>query len=238
MNTPTPMIPWPELIQGTLIKRFKRFLADIRLEDDRVITTHCPNSGSMRGCSEPGRTVYLSRSDAPNRRYQYTWEMIQMPQSLVCVNTLVANRLVRKAVIEGAIQELSGCRFVRSEVKCFETSRLDLLLENSTGGLCFVEIKSCTQVENEIAYFPDAVTTRGRKHLVDLQRLVSLGNRAVIFFLVQRTDSRLFRPADHIDPAYGNELRAAFQNRVEIQCYDVDLTLQGIRINNAIPWEL
>ena len=161
-----------------------------------------------------------------------------MPTSLVCVNTLVANRLVQKAVIEEAIQALSGYRFVRSEVKCFENSRLDLLLENSTGGLCFVEIKSCTQVENEIAYFPDAVTTRGRKHLVDLQRQVSLGNRAVIFFLVQRSDARLFRPADHIDPAYGNELRSAFQNRVEIQAYDVDLTLQGIRLNNTIPWEL
>lgn len=232
------MIHWPKLAQGTLIKRYKRFLADIKLEDDRVITAHCPNSGSMRGCSEPGRTVYLSWSDAPNRRYPYTWEMIQMPKSLVCVNTLVANRLVRKAVMERIVQPLSGYRFVRSEVKCFENSRLDLLLENSTGGLCFVEIKSCTQVEDEIAYFPDAVTTRGRKHLVDLQRQAGLGNRAVIFFLIQRADARLFRPADHIDPAYGTELRAAFQNRVEIHAYDVDLTLKGIRLNNAIPWEL
>jgi len=161
-----------------------------------------------------------------------------MPKSLVCVNTLVANRLVRKAVMERIVQPLSGYRFVRSEVKCFENSRLDLLLENSTGGLCFVEIKSCTQVEDEIAYFPDAVTTRGRKHLVDLQRQAGLGNRAVIFFLIQRADARLFRPADHIDPAYGTELRAAFQNRVEIHAYDVDLTLKGIRLNNAIPWEL
>jgi sugar fermentation stimulation protein A len=232
------MLPWPKLIQGVLIKRYKRFLADIRLEDDEVITAHCPNSGSMRGCSEPGRTVYLSRSDAPKRRYAYTWEMIQMPKSLVCVNTLVANRVVRKAAIDRSIPALSGYRFVRSEVKCFENSRMDLLLENSTGGLCFVEIKSCTQVENEIAYFPDAVTTRGRKHLVDLQRQVGLGNRAVIFFLVQRADARSFMPADHIDPAYGNELRAAFQNRVEILSYDVDITLQGIRINNVIPWEL
>jgi sugar fermentation stimulation protein A len=232
------MIPWPKLVQGVLIKRYKRFLADIRFQEDEVITAHCPNSGSMRGCSEPGRTVYLSRSDAPKRRYAYTWEMIQMPKSLVCVNTLVANRVVRKAAIDGSIPALSGYRFVRSEVKCFENSRLDLLLENSTGGLCFVEIKSCTQVENEIAYFPDAVTTRGRKHLVDLQRQAGLGNRAVIFFLVQRADARLFKPADHIDPAYGNELRAAFQNRVEILSYDVDITLQGIRINNVIPWEL
>jgi sugar fermentation stimulation protein A len=232
------MLPWPKLVQGVLIKRYKRFLADIRLEDNEVITAHCPNSGSMRGCSEPGRTVYLSRSDAPNRRYAYTWEMIQMPKSLVCVNTLVANRVVRKAAIDGSIPALSGYRFVRSEVKCFENSRLDLLLENSTGGLCFVEIKSCTQAENEIAYFPDAVTTRGRKHLVDLQRQAGLGNRAVIFFLVQRVDARLFKPADHIDPAYGNELRAAFQNHVEILSYDADITLQGIRINNLIPWEL
>jgi sugar fermentation stimulation protein A len=229
---------WPKLVQGTLIKRYKRFLADIKLEDGQVITAHCPNSGSMRGCSEPGRTVYLSRSDTANRRYPYTWELIEMPSSLVCVNTLVANRLMRKATIERAIGSLSEYRFVRTEVKCFESSRLDILLENPAGQLCFLEIKSCTQVEDEIAYFPDAVTTRGRKHLVDLQRQAGLGNRAVIFFLIQRADARLFRPADHIDPAYGNELRAAFQNRVEIQCYDVRLSLQGIRINDAIPWEL
>jgi sugar fermentation stimulation protein A len=123
-------------------------------------------------------------------------------------------------------------------VKCFESSRLDILLENPAGQLCFLEIKSCTQVEDEIAYFPDAVTIRGRKHLCDLQRQVNLGNRAMILFLIQRTDSRLFRPADHIDPAYGDELRLAVQNRVQIQVYDVDLTLQYIRPNNQIPWEL
>ncbi len=105
------MIPWPKLIKGTLIKRYKRFLADIKLEGGQVITAHCPNSGSMRGCSEPGRTVYLSRSDAPNRHYPYTWEMIQMPESLVCVNTLVANRVVRKAVIEGASSSVVGMPF-------------------------------------------------------------------------------------------------------------------------------
>jgi sugar fermentation stimulation protein A len=229
---------WPKLVQGTLIKRYKRFLADIKLEDGQVITAHCPNSGSMRGCSEPGRTVYLSRSDSPNRRYPYTWELIEMPSSLVCVNTLVANRLMRKATIERAIGSLSEYRFVRTEVKCFESSRLDILLENPAGQLCFLEIKSCTQVEDEIAYFPDAVTIRGRKHLCDLQRQVNLGNRAMILFLIQRTDSRLFRPADHIDPAYGDELRLAVQNRVQIQVYDVDLTLQYIRPNNQIPWEL
>jgi sugar fermentation stimulation protein A len=161
-----------------------------------------------------------------------------MPSSLVCVNTLVANRLMRKATIERAIGSLSEYRFVRTEVKCFESSRLDILLENPAGQLCFLEIKSCTQVEDEIAYFPDAVTIRGRKHLCDLQRQVNLGNRAMILFLIQRTDSRLFRPADHIDPAYGDELRLAVQNRVQIQVYDVDLTLQYIRPNNQIPWEL
>ncbi len=232
------MIKWPELIQGTLLKRYKRFLADIALEDGRTVTAHCPNSGSMRTCAEPGRTVYLSYTDTPNRRYPHTWELIEMPNSLVCVNTLVANRLLRKAVIEQAVPGLSEYHFVRAEAKCFEHSRLDLLLENSSGRLCFVEIKSCTFVENEIAYFPDAVTIRGRKHLVDLQRQVRSGNRAVMLFLIQRTDAKLFRPADKIDPAYARELRLAIQNQVEILAYDVELTLNLIRPNNPVEWEL
>ncbi len=161
-----------------------------------------------------------------------------MPGSLVCVNTLMANRLVRKAVIERTLPRLSDYHFVRSEVKCFESSRLDILLENPAGRLCFLEIKSCTFVEDKVAYFPDAVTIRGRKHLRDLQRHVTLGNRAMILFLIQRTDSRLFRPADHVDPAYGDELRSAVKNRVEVEVYDVDLTLQYVKPNNQIPWEL
>ncbi len=231
-------IRWPKLIQGVLVRRYKRFLADIRLRDGRIITAHCPNSGSMRGCLEPGGKVFLSRSENPRRSYPYTWELIETPGSLVCVNTLIANRLVSKAVTSRSVRSLSGYHFLRSEVKCSENSRLDLLLEASGGELCFVEIKSCTLVEDGVAYFPDAVTTRGRRHLIELQRQVTLGHRAVIFFLIQRADARVFRPADHIDPAYGAELRCAAQTRVEIQVYDVRLTPQEIELNSEIPWEL
>lgn len=229
---------WPKLTKGVLVKRYKRFLADVLLQDGQVITVHCPNSGSMTSCSEPGRTVYLSKSDNPHRRFPYTWEMIRMPTSLVCVNTLLTNKLVRQAAVGGLIEALAGYEKVRSEVKCGDESRLDLLLERSDSDRCFVEIKSCTLVENGIASFPDAVTSRGLKHLKELQRQVELGNRAVIFFLVQRTDSKMFRPADAIDPAYGSELRSAVNNGVEICCFDVSLSLKRIAVKKTVPYEL
>ncbi len=231
-------VSWPNLTSGVLVKRYKRFLADVLLHDGKVITVHCPNSGSMMGCSEPGRTVYLSRSDNPRRRFAYTWEMIRMPTSLVCVNTLLTNKLVLRATVRGVIEALAGYDKVRSEVRCGPDSRLDLLLQRSDTDRCFVEIKSCTLVENGIAFFPDAVTSRGLKHLKELQRQVDLGNRAVIFFLVQRTDSKVFRPADRIDPAYASELRHAVKNGVEIHCYDVALNLKRIVIKKSIPHEL
>ncbi len=229
---------WPDLTSGALVKRYKRFLADVLLQDGEVITVHCPNSGSMTACSDPGRTVYLSRSDNPCRRFPYTWEMIRMPTSLVCINTLMTNKLVRQAVVNGFIEALAGYDRVSSEVKCGANSRLDLLLERSDTDRCFVEVKSCTLVENGIASFPDAVTSRGLKHLKELQHQVGLGNRAVIFFLVQRTDSRVFRPADRIDAAYGSELRSAVKKGVEIHCYDVSLSLKRIAIKKPIPYEL
>jgi sugar fermentation stimulation protein A len=229
---------WPRLIKGTLISRYKRFLADVRLRNGHVVTAHCPNSGSMMGCCEPGRPVYISRSKNPKRRLLYTWEMIEMASSLVGVNTLVPNRLVKQTLIEGKIEALSGYERVSSEVKCSPHSRLDLALDNSDGSRCFIEVKNCTLVEDGTAYFPDAVTERGLKHLVELQEQVRLGNRGVIFFLIQRMDSSLFRPADHIDPAYGRELRMATTNGVEAIAYDVQITLERITLNRRIPCEL
>jgi sugar fermentation stimulation protein A len=163
--------------------------------------------------------------------------MIEMPSSLVGVNTLVPNRLVKRAVNEGRIKTLLGYERVSSEVMCSPHSRLDLALENSAGERCFIEIKNCTLVEDEIAYFPDAVTLRGLKHLVELQEQVRLGNRGVIFFLIQRMDSSVFRPADHIDPAYGRELRKAATYGVEALAYDVHITLERIALRNRIPCE-
>lgn len=226
-------LKWPKLIRGTLIKRYKRFMADIKLRNGHMVTAHCPNTGSMLACSEPGRTVYLSHHNNPKRRLKYTWEMIEMPTSLVGVNTLVPNKLVKTSILTEKIQELSGFDRVRSEVKYGGNSRIDLLLEKGESR-CFVEIKNCTLVIDGVACFPDAVTSRGLKHLVELQQQVRLGDRSVMLFLVQRMDAKVFKPADPIDPAYGKELRKAVRNGVEIIVYDVFLDLKGIRLNRRL----
>jgi sugar fermentation stimulation protein A len=212
-------------------------MADVRLRNGHVVTAHCPNSGSMLKCSEPGRRVFLSRPNNPKRRLRYTWELIEMPGSLVGVNTGVPNRLVHTSVTAGKVAELSGYPAVRREVPYGQNSRIDLLLERD-GERCFVEVKNCTLVEDDVAYFPDAVTARGLKHLKELQQEVRVGNRAVMFYLVQRMDADRFRPADHIDPDYGRELRQALGNGVEIMVYDVRLDLHSIRLNRPLPWEI
>jgi len=230
-------LKWPRLVRGILIKRYKRFMADVKLRNGRVVTAHCPNSGSMSGCSESGRQVYLSRHNNPKRRLKYTWELIEMPNSLVGINTIVPNKLVKVSIEDGKIPELSGFDLVRSEVRYGQNSRIDLLLERGDNR-CFVEVKNCTLVTDGVAYFPDAVTSRGLKHLIELQHQVRLGDRSVMFYLVQRMDAKLFRPADHIDSAYGRELRKAAENGVEIMVYDVVLNLQGIRLNNPLRYEI
>lgn len=228
-------LPWPELFLGTLVKRYKRFLADVELDNGGQVTAHCPNSGTMRACSQSGRPVYLSFHDNPKRKLKYTWEMIHMPDSLVGVNTLVPNRLVRRSIEGGLVRELTGYDHVQAEVKTSEGSRLDLVLEKDGGKKCFIEVKNCTLVEDRAARFPDAVTARGRKHLLELQRLVREGNRGVMFFLVQRMDADSFSPADDIDPDYGEELRKAHRNGIEILVYDVSIDLCSIRLNRALP---
>ena len=230
-------IKWPRLIQGTLIQRYQRFKADVKQRNGHIVTAHCPNSGSMLGCSEPGRPVYLSRHNSPKRRLKYTWEMIAMPTSLVGVNTWVPNLLVKESIIRKKIKALRGYETIRAEVKYGQNSRIDLLLEKGEKR-CFVEVKNCTLVEDGVAYFPDAVTSRGLKHLVELQKELRKGSRSVMFYLVQRMDAKRFRPADHIDPAYGEELRRAFRNGVEILVYDAFLDLEGISINRRLPYEL
>jgi sugar fermentation stimulation protein A len=164
--------------------------------------------------------------------------MIEMPSSLVGVNTLVTNKIVKEAIIQGDLEIFAGYDTVRSEVKYGRSSRIDLLLEYEDGRRCFIEIKSSTLAENGVAFFPDAVTKRGLKHLVELQGQVRLGHRAVCFFLIQRTDATFFQSADHIDPAYGKELRAAARSGVEILAYDVRMDLEGIAVNSRIPVRL
>ena len=231
-------LTWPELIPGTLLKRYKRFLADVKLETGEIVTAHCPNTGSMKGCCEPGRQVYLSTHDNPKRRYKYTWELIAMPTSLVGVNTLVPNRLVYQSIAQKQIPELSDYDRIQREVKISEHSRIDLMLTGRSGEHCYVEIKNCTLVTDGIAQFPDAVTSRGLKHIADLEKLAGDGHRCMMFYFIQRMDARAFQPADHIDPEYGRGLRRAVKNGIEVLAYDVRIDIQGIELNKNIPYAL
>ena len=232
------LIRWPKLIRGTLIRRYKRFLADVQLENGETVTAHCPNSGSMQACCQPGRPVYLSHHDNPKRKLRYTWELIHMPGSLVGVNTQIPNRLTAQAIAAGDVSELADYQTVRREVKVGERSRIDILLKSPDRRPCYVEVKNCTLVTDGMAAFPDAVTVRGQKHLRELQQLVADGFRCAMFFLVQRMDARRFAPADHIDPEYGRLLRQVVRRGVEILVYDVHIDLAGIQLNAPVPYDL
>jgi len=192
----------------------------------------------MKGCCEQGRTVYLSRSDNPRRRLRYTWELIEMPTSLVGVNTMIPNRLVAESILADLIPGLVGYETLRREVNYGRNSRIDILLEREGDERCYIEVKNCTLVEGVRASFPDAVTQRGLKHLLELEDQVRLGNRAGVFFLIQRMDARTFSPADDIDPAYGRELRRAHAHGVELFAYDVAMNLRGISLRSPVPIEL
>jgi sugar fermentation stimulation protein A len=235
MRAEDGVIYWPPLFRGILQRRYKRFLADVQLSSGEEVTAHCPNSGSMKGCSEAGRPVYVSYHPGPGRKLSYTWELIEMPGSLVGINTLVPNRLAAAAIRAGRIPPLSGYDSLRPEVRAGAGSRLDLMLSDAAGGRCWVEIKNCTLVAEGAACFPDAVTARGRQHLVELQSLAARGDRCVMFFLIQRMDAGWFRPADGIDPAYGRELRRAMDAGVEILAYDAAIDLEGIRLRRPLP---
>ena len=223
------------LIEGTLIKRYKRFLADIRMDDGSVITAHCPNSGSMKSCAEPGFRVALSRSDNPRRRYPYTWEMVHNGSCWIRINTMLPNRIVQEAMESNRISELKGYGKIRREVRYGENSRIDLLLSADHIPPCFVEIKNVTLVEDDgDYYFPDAVTARGLKHLGELMAETEKGNRAVMFFLVQRDDGRKFKPAEHIDPDYATALVSARRTGVEILIYRADVSPSEISVAGPV----
>jgi sugar fermentation stimulation protein A len=213
-------------------------MADVKLADGEVVTAHCPNSGSMRECCEPGRPVYLSFHDNPKRKLKYTWELIEMPTSIVGINTLIPNRLVAESIEAGLVSDLNGYDNIAREVKTSDNTRLDILLSSEDGNRCYVEIKNCTLVKEGVACFPDAVTSRGLKHLVELSSLVSKGFRCVIFYVIQRMDAKIFQPADHIDPAYGRELRQVLKHGVEILVYDTRIDLKTISLNRKMPCKL
>jgi sugar fermentation stimulation protein A len=238
---PEAALPWPPLTRGVLLKRYKRFLADVRLDSGETVTAHCANSGRMTSCCEPGRTVYLSTHDNPRRKLKYTWELIEMPNalngglSLVGVNTGVPNRLVAAALRARAVPELAAYDEVATEVTVNGGSRLDIRLDGADLPPCFVEVKNCTLVREGLAQFPDAVTARGHKHLVELQRLVAEGARGCMFYFVQRMDAERFEPAREIDPAYATELARAVEGGVAVLVYDVIIDLDKIRLGRPLP---
>jgi sugar fermentation stimulation protein A len=225
------------LIRGTLVQRYQRFLADVRLPSGEIVTAHCTNTGSMIGCKEPGSVVYISRSDKKGRRLLYTWEIVEVGRTWVGINTMHPNRLVAEAITSGAIAELQGYDNVRREVVTRQGTRLDLCLEGSSG-FCFVEVKNVTLAVDGAAAFPDAVSERGTKHLKELMWLRREGHRGAVVFVIQRTDCRVFRPADEIDSEYGRWLRRAIKAGVEALPYVAYVTPKEIVLTERLPIRL
>ena len=223
-----------KLVRGKLIKRYKRFLADVELESGEIVTAYCANTGTMKTCDMPGSPVVLSVSDNPKRKLKYTWELIRINGGWAGINTALPNQLAAEAIQNGTIAELQGYANIRREVKYGENSRIDLLLENG-GQRCYVEVKNVTMVENNRALFPDAVTLRGQKHLRELMTMAAAGHRAVMVYVVQREDCVDFAPADEIDPRYGELLREAAKNGVEILAYQASVAVGEIVIDRPMP---
>jgi sugar fermentation stimulation protein A len=223
------------LVEGRLIRRYKRFLADIQLPGG-VITAACPNTGSLMGCCEAGSRVWLSESDSATRKYRHTWELVEVDRVMVGINTGLPNALVAEAIGGGVIPELAGYASVRREVAFGEErSRVDLLLESPGREPCYVEVKNVTAAATRgVALFPDCVSERGAKHLRELIRLKENGLRPVQVYCVQRGDVREVRPADGIDVEYGRMLREAIAAGVEVLAYRASVTPREIRIAKRI----
>ena len=230
------------LVEGRLVRRYKRFLADVELRSGGTVTAACPNTGSMLGCCEPGSPVWLSESDSPTRKYRHTWEMVAVKPAasgravMVGINTGLPNRLVAEAIEAGVVEELAGYASIRREVAFGEErSRVDLLLESPGRPACYVEVKNVTAaVTAGVAIFPDAVSERGAKHLRELARLKGRGLRAVQLYCVQRGDVDEVRPADAIDPVYGRTLREAMGAGVEVLAYRAKVTTTSIVLDRRI----
>ncbi len=236
------------LLRGTLVKRYKRFLADVTLDagrdqSDDVVTAHCPNPGSMLGLNAPGAEVWLSPARNPNRKLRYTWELLRFDGHLVGINTGHPNTLVEEAVHNGAIPELAGYESARREVRYGKNSRIDLLLSGGGRPDCYVEVKN-VHLKRDLegprgtAEFPDSVTKRGAKHLAELSDMVAAGNRAVMVYVVQRQDCDRFSLAADIDPGYADAFAAARAAGVEAICYACKISLDGIHIAAPLPISL
>lgn len=230
------MLFTPPLQSATLIKRYKRFLADVVTPEGQELTLHCPNTGAMTGCAAQGDTVWYSTSDNPKRKYAHTWELTETQQgAVICVNTLRANTLAKEAVLAGNIPELAGYNILKSEVKYGEeNSRIDLMLQAEGRRNCYIEVKSVTLAEKEYGYFPDAVTARGQKHLRELMSVAAAGHRAVILFAVLHSAIDRFSPAHHIDAKYAQLLIEAQEKGVEILAWKAELSTKMMTLNKPI----
>lgn len=228
------------LVRGTLIRRYKRFLADIEMADGATITAHVANPGSMIGLSEPGSEVWLSPNRNPKAKLDWRWELVRIDGYLIGVNTSHPNAIVEDAITAGHVPELAGYGASRREVRYGENSRIDILLEDDERPACYVEIKNVNLRRGQpgretAAEFPDAVTKRGAKHLAELANVAEAGERAVMFYLVQREDCDHFRIAGDIDPAYAAALADARQRGVETLCYTCAMSLEGLSLGAALP---
>ncbi len=228
MRFPAPLVP------GRLVRRYKRFLADCRLDGGEEVTAHVANSGSMLGLAMPGARVFLSRSNDPKRKLAWSWELVEVDGALVGINTGLPNRIVAEAIADGRIPALAGYDRLRREVAYGVRSRVDLLLEGEGRPACYVEVKSVTLSRRPgLAEFPDAVTARGAKHLGELAAMVGAGARAVLVYLVQRGDCAAFEIAADIDPVYAAAARAAVLAGVETLVAHADVTTGGIEIRTV-----
>ncbi len=225
-----------KLVLGKLIKRYKRFLADVELEDGSIVVVHCTNSGSMKTCIENGAPVYISRATDPKRKTKYTWEMIFINGGWIGVNTIIPNQLIYDAVLAGKIDKLTGYTFVKREVK-FEDSRFDIYAENDTEK-CFIEVKNVSMKVGSHALFPDSVTSRGRKHLETLIKVKESGIRAVMLYVIQRMDVDIFGLAEDIDPEYAKSLKKAVKHGVEVIAVQAKVEAKSINIVRELKIEL
>ena len=237
------------LVRGTFERRYKRFFADVRLESGELVVAHCPNTGSMRSCIEPGWPVLISPATNPKRKLRWTLEVAIAPTSAILVNTARPNRVVEMAILSGEIPQLAGYATLRREVPYGEKSRIDLLLEgppqagpnggHPSGQRCLVEVKNLTlRTDDGMGAFPDAVTARGKRHLEELAACAAAGDRAVQLFLVPRTDVAAVRPADEIDPAYAGALRLAVAAGVEVLAVQARVDETGVRVCGQLPVHL
>lgn len=225
-----------KLVHGSLIRRYKRFLADIKLDDGSVVVAHCTNSGSMKSCLEDDAEVYLTSVNDPKRKTKFTWEMIKINGDWVGINTGNPNKLAFDAISNGTIPELIGYNNVKREVK-YGNSRFDVYAENETEK-CFIEVKNVSMKSGKNALFPDAVTTRGQKHLRTLMKVKSEGMRAVMLYIIQRSDVEIFAPAVEIDPEYAKLLKKAVEAGVEVIPMQAKVTPEKIELTKKLPFEI